>query len=1122
MPDNFDPITGENLAFRDPENPELKNDPNWRWNQAMGMWEPGNANMDLAQGVTNFVAPGATPNSVQSTDPGASLNTGQPDEDRARMGAYLAQLTEQAKTGSGAWEQSLKDNTHATQMNASALGQTAGLDPMNAARNVGNAQAGADQRAVGQGKLLRAQTQQQAQGQLADVLGGQGATDAQQAAGVGAANQMVRATNVGEKQRAGKAERDAYAATGQTALSMFGMSAGGAVPGTPEVFGDDSRNDVVPAKLSPGEIVIPISITSRPDAAQAAAAFVEAVKARGATPGQENFDTGGVLPPVSVGSGATSSLNHAPQEGEVGSTILGGGGSADGKQQLPSIRNGGLLDTEAYNQTRGANLENSDRLLASYLGKGPSTAPQAMQNATDTTLADAMRAQAGSRSPLDVTGAAAEQSQGAAGNAAGIVAGESQRGGEAFAQAIQRQRAQDLAFATAQQQAAWRNTMMNAGISLEQQNQLKGLLGAAGTGAVAVGGLFDKDKGQGYDPNDMDLSGGKIYDADMGKAHGGEIGYAEGGVVASHLSRQGTRKKPTRPGAAREERAWSDPLNKAGSGGPEEWSTYDKGSARSPGTQRERDGLEQHFAGGGPVFEGERPSIPQPGPFAANTNATAPGPSPIGMALKYLASLGTPPELDPNRPRPGPTSEELALQAKNGPSRPVAAPPVRSATPAPPPVAPAAPKPAARPAAASMKSPAAAGGPDQYALAMQAGEQKAAADTTQADATSAALMQGQQALEANAIDQKERAARAQTTAAEQLGAIQQAREEMKRQDTEVDTGRFWSSRSVPGKIAAIMGLVLGAIGNDNGVNRSAMMLNQLVDRDIEAQKASHELAMRKGQSAVDSAQNLYTLTRQMNQDDIAAGLAAKGTALDLVANKIALAAAQAGSPQAKANLTALHAKVMGDKDAADKAAANRLGDNALKWYGAKTDRMQAEAQAAAAGNKAEGKVLPAETASGIADLPVAMRQLEGLGKRFTDLNMSGVAGRVGSAVAGFPGMGGSDASQYNADALLAMQGVGKIMEGGKLAAGDEAKYRNMLPKGGDSAEVATQKIASAKRFLSDLVDTRKKFLSDSGYKVPGMEAKASGGQDDAGARAWLAANPTDPRAAAVRAKLGGP
>ncbi len=52
------------------------------------------------------------------------------------------------------------------------------------------------------------------------------------------------------------------------------------VPGKPKVTGDNLKNDVVPAMLSPGEIVIPRSIAQHPDAPSRAAAFVQAIQAK--------------------------------------------------------------------------------------------------------------------------------------------------------------------------------------------------------------------------------------------------------------------------------------------------------------------------------------------------------------------------------------------------------------------------------------------------------------------------------------------------------------------------------------------------------------------------------------------------------------------------------------------------------------------------------------------------------------------------------------------------------------------------------------------------------------------------------------------------------------------------
>lgn len=64
-----------------------------------------------------------------------------------------------------------------------------------------------------------------------------------------------------------------YAQGGMAPKSL--MLKGGHVPGKAVVKGDSYQNDIVDAKLSPGEIVIPRSIVNHPNAAQLAAKFVQ-------------------------------------------------------------------------------------------------------------------------------------------------------------------------------------------------------------------------------------------------------------------------------------------------------------------------------------------------------------------------------------------------------------------------------------------------------------------------------------------------------------------------------------------------------------------------------------------------------------------------------------------------------------------------------------------------------------------------------------------------------------------------------------------------------------------------------------------------------------------------------
>jgi len=153
------------------------------------------------------------------------------------------------------------------------------------------------------------------------------------------------------------------------------------------------------------------------------------------------------------------------------------------------------------------------------------------------------------------------------------------------------------------------------------------------------------------------------------------------------------------------------------------------------------------------------------------------------------------------------------------------------------------------------------------------------------------------------------------------------------------------------------------------------------------------------------------------------------------------------------------------------------------------EQRDASKYAAETEEKAKGKPLTDGTLTEMADAQTAISALDDLGAKFGELEMSGPMAKASSLLPdAVGGLLGTDASKYNAAALLSMQGVGKIMEGGKLAAGDETKYRSMLPKGGESLVLAQQKIQAAKAFLQTLLDKRTTILRAAGRNVPDMGA----------------------------------
>lgn len=129
----------------------------------------------------------------------------------------------------------------------------------------------------------------------------------------------------------------------------------------------------------------------------------------------------------------------------------------------------------------------------------------------------------------------------------------------------------------------------------------------------------------------------------------------------------------------------------------------------------------------------------------------------------------------------------------------------------------------------------------------------------------------------------------------------------------------------------------------------------------------------------------------------------------------------------------------------------------------------------------ENKEIPATTLEAIADSDTAIKSLDALGTKFKEKNLGHWGAGPAAAVSSKLGLS-NDYTEFNDAALVAMQGVGKIMEGGKLAAGDETKYRAMLPRPGDSVERAQEKLADAKMFLAELRRNRVAILRGSGYR----------------------------------------
>lgn len=495
---------------KDPNDPKYKDNPDYYWSDgsdfmsgqdpAKAGWHKGGGAItqgywdkmigDLGKGADDLATSlGYAPKKVAEDAPGGKLDTSQADADRADLEGLVSQLQQQAATGGGAWEGSLKDATQRAQNSATSMAQSQ-RGGMTNAMDMGYAKGAAEQKSVGQGNILREQSKQGAQKNLSSLLTGIGQGDAERSAAKASAMQERNQLNQSLKNNAqGNIMKDTTSLAG-----LF--SDGGEVPGKPKVFGDDERNDVVPAKLSPGEIVIPRTSAGSPEDA---AAFVRALQARRPQKMAEGGDVGN-------GTGL-GNLDQDSQETAGGrekgiltllAPHLGAGYQPAGSgMQGPTIANGGLYDTANYDANRQAQLQNAKLMMASAQGKGPSVAPQMMGNSIEANMGNALKAQRPGQGGGNMLLGSVLANQQAAGGAANTSMSEQEAGQQQFSDAMLDQRKMDQALEIAKQQAAFRQTQINAGQSLADQAAQRQATAGAGQAFTS----YSNRKGGGGEKN---------------------------------------------------------------------------------------------------------------------------------------------------------------------------------------------------------------------------------------------------------------------------------------------------------------------------------------------------------------------------------------------------------------------------------------------------------------------------------------------------------------------------------------------------------------------------------------------------------------------------------------------
>lgn len=271
-------------------------------------------------------AAGATSNFQASLDP----------QTLAQQQAFVQALQAQmAGTGPSVAQNQLNQATNTNLSNAMGMAASArGVNPALAARQAQQSGAMMNQQAAGQAATMRAQEQLGAQNMLGNQLNSM-QTQNLQMQGVNANTAAQNAQTQGQivgGMLGGIGSAAGAGAGGKYNGGMVGYADGGSVqprssitnyllnpvmaaaqgntvPGQPLVPGDNPVNDVVPAMLSPKEIVIPNSITMGKNAGEAAKKFVEAELAKSKKKDSSGYAEGGVVSDNILGD-TISSLNQ--------------------------------------------------------------------------------------------------------------------------------------------------------------------------------------------------------------------------------------------------------------------------------------------------------------------------------------------------------------------------------------------------------------------------------------------------------------------------------------------------------------------------------------------------------------------------------------------------------------------------------------------------------------------------------------------------------------------------------------------------------------------------------------------------------------------------------------------
>lgn len=216
-------------------------------------------------------------------------------------------------------------------------------------------------------------------------------------------------------------------------------------------------------------------------------------------------------------------------------------------------------------------------------------------------------------------------------------------------------------------------------------------------------------------------------------------------------------------------------------------------------------------------------------------------------------------------------------------------------------------------------------GVKQQQAAIQA---KAQLDAQKADLDAAAAQHKAELLTKTQADDLARQNAYNHEFQRQQQQLQDSMAQFSKINTVVDPSRYWDSRSTGQKVLASIGVFLGGLGG--GHNEAAASIQDAINRDVDAQKATIQANLAKGREAVSNRTSLISIGREKFQNDLQAEAFAKATMLDAASAQAEAQAARLGNPVAKNQALMLSAALQQEKGKQLQLFSNQAQELALR------------------------------------------------------------------------------------------------------------------------------------------------------------------------------------------------